>query len=698
MALSLRFPPETPGVNSWRGKVADAALLLIALFSGSLATYYAYKSSESARAQQVREQLSVISQSVIDGFYPDLLRSIEAVRATGLMVGTKRIQGRREFIHFAEAILANAPKISSLQWQPCVLEAQLGAFEAAARQDGLTDYHVVQQVGGALVPASSRPTYAPILYAFPDNFSPPGLDISFASQRMDSKLLAKKTRQPMASATLPLLTMNPALSGKTGFYISTAVFWTDEYGTTNSAKESILGYVSGAIIVEDLFQESAFRSDAAYLEFRVYDQGSNSRTLIYNSSSKLNLPVASSSDDDFITPDDVRMAIDIGGQPWEVLLRPRAQFYNTQSSGSLSIAAFGGISTFLLLLGIYATQHSRRSISILQATTELTEQRLSRILDGTKAGTWEWHVPSGGLHVNEYWARMLGYTLSELSPINIDTWRNLCHPADLSKATNLLDLHLAGKIDTYDCELRMRHKDGGWVWVFARGSIISRGATGRREWFAGTHMDISESKRVIQQMSDIRDALDAHAIVGITDHTGVITYVNDQFCNISGYSREELIGNNFNMLSSGQHKEDFFANLWLTIISGKTWKGEICDRTSDGSLFWLDSTIAPILGDTGEPAQYIAINYDITEKKHHQEQLLKAKEVAESANRAKGDFLANMSHELRTPMNAILGLSNIISRTVLSIDQRECIRNLIQSGNLLLNIINDILDYSKIRT
>ena len=695
MPLSNRWPHDKPDIGSWHRNIADAALLIAALISGSLATYYTYRSSEAARAQQVREQLSVISQSVIDGFYPDLLRSIEAVRATGLMVGTKRIQSRNEFVQFAEAILANAPKISSLQWQPNIIDSQLSAFEAATRQEGMPEYRVVQQLGSSLVPVSPRPTYAPILYSFPENFSPPGLDISFSSQRMDSKLLAKKTRQPMASATLPLITTSPELSGKIGFYISTAVFHAADHAANNAA-ESLIGYVSGAILVEDLFQEAAFRSDAAYLELRVFDQGSNSHNLIYSSANNNSSNDATLSNDDQTTPEDVRIEIDIVGQPWEVLLRPRPHFYDSQSSNSLSVAGFGSLSTLLVIFGIYATQRSRRSISILQATTELTEQRLSRILDGTRAGTWEWHVPSGVLHVNEHWVRMLGYTLTELSPINIETWRNLCHPADLVKASSQIDLHIAGKTDKYDCELRMHHKDGHWVWVFARGSLIPLGTASRMEWLAGTHMDISESKRVMQQMSDIRDALDSHAIVAIANRSGQITYVNNQFCNVSRYSRDELVGANFHILNSGYHSRDYFTTLWLTISSGKTWKGEIRDRTKDGNFIWLDSTIAPILGDSGTPSQYIAIYYDITDKKLHQEQLQAAKEAAEAANRAKGDFLANMSHELRTPMNAILGLSNIISRSALTIDQRDCIRNLIQSGNLLLNIINDVLDYSKI--
>ncbi|WP_454867866.1 putative bifunctional diguanylate cyclase/phosphodiesterase [Pseudomonas farris] len=113
-----------------------------------------------------------------------------------------------------------------------------------------------------------------------------------------------------------------------------------------------------------------------------------------------------------------------------------------------------------------------------------------------------------------------------------------------------------------------------------------------------------------------RRAVDAAAIFSETDLNGRITYVNDQFCAVSGYSREELLGQNHRLLNSGLHSADFFAAMWRTIALGNIWKGEICNRAKDGSLYWVDSTMVPVLDDaTGRIHRYLSIRFDISEKR-----------------------------------------------------------------------------------
>lgn len=125
---------------------------------------------------------------------------------------------------------------------------------------------------------------------------------------------------------------------------------------------------------------------------------------------------------------------------------------------------------------------------------KLNEQRLKNIIWGTGVGTWEWNVQTGETVFNEEWAQQIGYQLTELEPISIDTWIRYTHPDDLKESEKRLHAHFNGETDFYEFELRMRHKNGDWVWLLDRGRVVSRTSDGKPEWMAGTHQDITDRK------------------------------------------------------------------------------------------------------------------------------------------------------------------------------------------------------------
>ncbi len=327
-----------------------------------------------------------------------------------------------------------------------------------------------------------------------------------------------------------------------------------------------------------------------------------------------------------------------------------------------------------------------------------------------------------------------------------------------------------------------------------------------------------QKKQVLIELQYQKYALDQHAIVTITDTKGKITYVNDKFCQISGYTEKELIGKNYRRFNSGTHSRDFFIDMYNTLLSGKVWQGEICNNSKNKSFYWVLTTIVPFLDSNNIITQFIAIHTDITLSKQNElqlrknelqllnildispiavhitinnerdvvfynkgylkiigniepqlirpeqlyahredyqhiiaqldegqsvinqevelirpadnafvwsitshipiqykgktailswfydmtsihlasQELLKAKELAEEAAKMKSQFLANMSHEIRTPMNGVLGMLDLLSETELNSTQRSWVGTAHVSAEALLEIINDILDLSKL--
>ncbi len=241
-----------------------------------------------------------------------------------------------------------------------------------------------------------------------------------------------------------------------------------------------------------------------------------------------------------------------------------------------------------------------------------------------------------------------------------------------------------------------RRDDGKATWIDTS-KVPLLDSEGSVYGVLGIVEDITERKAAEEELSKLRKAVEQSANnVLITDAEGVIQYVNPAFERSSGYTREEALGCNPRLIKSDMHPTEFYRDLWTTIKSGRSWQGQLQNKRKDGTLYWESAVISPVTGDRGEILYFIAVKEDISERKTLESSLKQALSRAETASRAKSEFLAVMSHELRTPLNGVLGFAELLSETSLSEEQQEFVRTIRSSGDHLLHVVNDVLDFSSI--
>jgi PAS domain S-box-containing protein len=309
------------------------------------------------------------------------------------------------------------------------------------------------------------------------------------------------------------------------------------------------------------------------------------------------------------------------------------------------------------------------------------------------------------LFISEAIEEITGYASKELINNEKRTYNSIISPEDRKMVSDAVNKGI-NKKQAYSIEYRVIDKKGSIKWIGENAQIVLD-QNGEVKYIDGIIMDITDRKKAEQFLKKISHAVDnSPAIVVISDAEGNIEYVNPKFTFVTGYEYDDVIGKNTSMMRSGVHNQSFYQDMWDTLTAGKEWRGEICNKTKAGALYWESASISPIRNEKSIITHYVAIKEDINHKKLAEIELEKtnimleeARKAAENANNAKTNFLANMSHEIRTPMNAILGFAYLFAKDEkLDNNQRNNIKNITRSGEHLLKIINEILDMSKIES
>ncbi|MBD1920225.1 PAS domain S-box protein [Microcoleus sp. FACHB-831] len=272
-----------------------------------------------------------------------------------------------------------------------------------------------------------------------------------------------------------------------------------------------------------------------------------------------------------------------------------------------------------------------------ETSLRFSEERFRLLIDGVKDYGIFMLDPSGHIASwNSGAERLKGYREKEIVGSHFSRFYTA---QDIEDGKPERELQVACSQGRYEEEGWRVRKDGSWFWANVVITAL-RDKEGNLQGFSNVTRDISDRKQTedairkafdtlrksLKELSDIKFALDQSAIVAITDARGVITYVNNKFCKLSQYSREELIGQTHRIINAGYHPPEFFKNLWSTISRGEVWRGEIKNRAKDGSYYWVDTTIVPFVNEQGKPFQYLAIRFDSTDRKRAEEGLQETSE------------------------------------------------------------------------
>ena len=308
-------------------------------------------------------------------------------------------------------------------------------------------------------------------------------------------------------------------------------------------------------------------------------------------------------------------------------------------------------------------------------------------------------------YVNDNFCSISKYDRSELIGQDHRIINSAYHPKEFIR--NLWVTIANGKI--WRDELKNRAKDGSYYWVDTT-IVPFLNNQGKPYKYLAIRADITSRKAVeenletsLKETSDYKYALDESSIVAITDQKGIIKYANYNFCRISKFSYEELIGRDHRIINSGHHPKAFIRNLWVTIANGKIWRGELKNKAKDGSYYWVDTTIIPFLDEKGKPYQYVAIRADITQRKLAEEEIIILNEELEKRVKERTEeiesFSYSVSHDLRGPLRAVNGYAKILEEEYRSIFDEEAKRLLgeVQHNAKRMGIlIDDLLAFARL--
>ena len=696
--LPLVFAWMQPPCELWKHRRLVITLPIIAMFGLTTSAVFYESQNDKERLtlefdQQAHELNSALEKSMSS--------HINVLRSLGSFYSASSTVNRNSFRIFVTESLDDFHGIQALSWNPRILSPDRNAYELSVKNEGYPSFQITERnAAKQLLRAGDRPEYVSVRFIepFDGNESALGFDVYSDELRHEAIDRARNTGDIAATARITLVQERKNQFGALAFM---PVYRKDlPHKTLEERQNSILGYLVAVFRGEDIITATLNNLNRDRLSYQLIDESAASADqLIYTS--EPDGPKISVQKEKGLFSRNFSLIhnfiIPVGGRQWRLQITPTQVFFDYHHSNNAWLILLAGL-ILTSMVSSFALMFSGRGSLLRQLvedrTTELaqSEERFRVTFEGAPVGIVNVSLDGYFLNVNQGFCDIVGYSRNELLSM---TFTELTDPDYHQSDTTLISQLLAGKTSSFNKEKKYVHKNGQLVWGNLSVKLI-RDKEDVPFYFVAVVEDIDRRKQAELQLkeSELRFRVVADAapvLIWLAGTDKLCFWFNQTWMNFTGRTLEQELDNGW---AKGIHPDDLerYLDIYIRHFDRREpFQVEYRLKHNDGNYRWIDDHGVPRFDADGFFTGYIGSCMDITD-------LRQAKLAAEALARAKSEFLANMSHEIRTPMNAIMGLSHLALNNEVPDETRDYLEKINSASNDLLNILNDILDLSKMES